>query len=84
MVKNKYIEALIKFILFSAILHIILLVIYSIFKGKLIYLNYFKVLDLDLFFPGITNGLASQAFSFLILVLVYSVIYFRFTKTEKL
>lgn len=81
--KHRLIDALKKLILFTAIIHLILLVFYSIIKYKIIYLNYFNILDLDLLFPKIINGFLSQIFSILIILIIYLIIFFKFTKTEK-
>jgi hypothetical protein len=78
--KNKYIDALKKLILFSAISHIILLILYSIINLTIIPLNYFNILDLDLFFPNIINGHLSQILSLIIIAIIYWTIYFFSSK----
>jgi len=81
--KNKYIDALKKLILFSAISHIILLILYSIINLTIIPLNYFNILDLDLFFPNIINGHLSQILSLIIIAIIYWIIYFFSSKKIK-
>jgi len=78
--KNIYLDTLIKLILFSAIFHIFLLIIYSIIKLNITYLNYFKILDIDLFFPNIVTGSLSQIISISIIIIMYVVIYFISSK----
>jgi len=81
--ENRYIDALIKLILFSAVFHIILITIYSIVNLDITYLNYFNILDIDLFFPGIIDGSLSQVFSILMITIIYLIIYSVFTKKDK-
>jgi len=81
--KNKYIDAFKKLILFSAISHIILLILYSIINRTIIPLNYFNILDLDLFFPNIINGHFSQIFSVITVAIIYWIIYFLQKKDRK-
>ena len=81
--ENRYIDALIKLILFSAVFHIILIIIYSIVNLDITHLNYFNILDIDLFFPGIIDGPLSQVFSILMIAIIYLIIYSVFTKKDK-
>ena len=81
--KNKYFVALKNLILYSAIIHLILLIIYSIIKWDIVYLNYFNILDFDLFLPNIIHGYLSQILSIIVLVIVYLVIYFIPLKNNK-
>ncbi len=74
--KNKYLLVLKRLILFSAITHIILLIIYSFIRLDITYLNYFNILDLDLFFPNIIYGYFSQIVSILVILIIYFFIYF--------
>ena len=69
--KTKYIKALKKTILFYAILHLIILLGYSVYTNNFKLLNLFNILDLELFFPNIPNGFMSDIFSVLILVIIY-------------
>ena len=74
--KKHFINALIKFILFSATLHILLLLIFFVFKRDLTLINYFNIIGLNLFFPEVGQGLASQIFSLLTMVVIYGLIFF--------
>jgi len=74
--KNRFLNTLVKFILFSAVLHILLLAIAFVFKRDLTAVNYFNVVGLNLFFPEIGQGLASQIFSLLTMVVIYGLIFF--------
>lgn len=78
--KNRYFEALIKLILFSAIFHLVLLFIYSLIKLNFSYLNYFRIIDVSLIFPSITEGPFSLVFSFITALVIYLIILFKFTR----
>jgi len=78
--RDRAVDALKKLILFSAILHLFLLLIYSIGTLKFEYLNYFKILEIELFFPINIHGFYSQALSVATMVLIYLLMYFKFTK----
>ncbi len=75
-ISNKYIVALKNVMLFSAIIHIIMIAIYSIVKLNTIKFNFFDILDLDLFFPNIIKGNLSQIFSIIAFIIVYCIFLF--------
>ena len=74
--RNKYVIALENVMLFSAIVHMIMITIYSIVKLNTVKFNFFDILDLDLFFPNIIKGNLSQVFSIIAFVIVYCIFYF--------
>lgn len=80
-ISNKYIIALKNVMLFSAIVHMIMIAIYSIVKLNTVKFNFFDILDLDLFFPNMIKGNLSQVFSIIAFVIVYCL--FLFIKKEK-
>ena len=73
---NKYIIALKNVMLFSAIVHMIMIAIYSIVKLNTIKFNFFDILDLDLFFPNIIKGILSQILSIIAFVIAYCIFFF--------
>lgn len=75
-ISNKYIVALKNVMLFSAIIHMIMIAIYSIVKLNTIKFNFFDILDLDLFFPNIIKGNLSQIFSIIAFIIVYCIFLF--------
>ena len=81
-VKNRYLDAAIKFVLFSATVHLILITIYVITHIGVVSLNYFDILDVDLFIPALKNGLASQLISLVFAILFYTLILKYFTKRQ--
>jgi len=81
--KNRYLDAFLKFVLLTAVIHMFLLFAAAIMNADMAYLNYFNILDIDLFFPGVEQGLVSQLISIAAMALVYAVIYLYFTGKEK-
>jgi len=73
--ENKHIQTIKIFILFIAISHVSILLIFAIIKLDISYLNVFAILELNLFFPNIIHGALSQIFAFFISVIIYFVIY---------
>ncbi|MBI2628826.1 hypothetical protein HYW74_01970 [Candidatus Pacearchaeota archaeon] len=79
-VKNKYFDAFLKLMLLSAIIHVALLIVYSLFTQNFIILNYFNILDFDLIYSGIAEGITNFFISGLVVVIIYIVILKFFTK----
>ncbi|MCF7905781.1 hypothetical protein K9L63_01145 [Candidatus Gracilibacteria bacterium] len=73
--KKHALQALKQFILFSAIIHLFSLSLFSIIKRDGTLLNYFDILDIDLFFPFVGEGIGSQVLSFVVAIIVYFVLY---------
>lgn len=66
--------------LFSAITHNFILVFLAITKGDIKYINYFRILGLEEFWPEIANGWVSDVISALIvlgIVLVFLIIFLK-------
>ncbi len=80
---NRYIKALAGLVLLSASIHIAILVIYSIINLDIRYLNYFNIIDIDLFLPEVADGLLSQILSIITIMVVFIVIYASLTKKKK-
>lgn len=70
----KYLAAIKKTILYSAILHIFFLVVISLTEKDLRILNYFNILDLEYFFPAILDFPFSTIISFIIFAALFGVI----------
>lgn len=73
-VKNKYINALFILMLFSAIVHMLILSCLAAVSGSLYVLNYFNILDLDLFYPNIFNSFGGNIFSIFFVIAAYIII----------
>ncbi len=73
-VKNRYLNALLILLLFSAILHAVLL-LFLVLKTKDLYvINYFNILGVGYFYPNIFNSFLGNAFSIVSIVVIYLVI----------
>jgi len=79
---NRYLDALLKLMLFSAIFHMILLVIYAIRVQSILPLNYFNILDVDLLYPIAINGNVAQIFAGGFALALWIVFYIFFTKED--
>ncbi|MGV8141814.1 MAG: hypothetical protein ACP5NW_05220 [Candidatus Woesearchaeota archaeon] len=82
--KNRFLDAFLKLVLFSAGTHIVLIVIYSIIHLDFLPFNYFNIIDLDLFFPGIGNSALSNILSIACMIIIYLMIYFNLTGKTKI
>lgn len=65
---------------FSAGVHMLILFCSAIASGNLYIVNYFNILDLDLFYPNIFNSFTGNIFSIFFVVAVYLII----LKTNKI
>ena len=71
-VKNKYINSLFILMLFSAIVHMLILFFLAFARGDLYILNYFNILDLDILFPAIfKNDFFGNFASLIFMILLY-------------
>jgi len=73
-VKNRYLNALLILMLFSAILHTVLLLFLILKTRDLYVINYFNILDIDSFYPNIFNSFLGNALSIVFTVVIYLVI----------
>jgi len=73
-VKNKYLNALFLLMLFSAIVHMVILFIFAIVSKNVNILNYFNILNLNYFMPDFFNNLLGNITSFLFVILLYAII----------
>ena len=73
-VKNKYLNALFILMLFSAIVHMLVVFYFALTSGDFYIFNYFNILDLDLFYPNIFNNFIGNIFSILFVVFIYLII----------
>lgn len=80
---KKILRTLKTLILTTALIHIAILIVVAISKADITYLNYFNILDVDLFFPNVVNGFFSQVLSLVLMLGVFAIIYFRRTKLAK-
>lgn len=76
---NRIIDALYKFFLYSAIIHISIIFLKAIINRDISLINYFKIVEFDYFFSILSSGLLAHLLSFISGVMVFLFIYFRFT-----
>lgn len=68
---KKILESFLKFVLLTALLHIGVM-IFRVFKeGNVKLLNYFAILDLNAFWPEITEGLWSDVLSIVLMLIIF-------------
>jgi|SaaInlStandDraft_4_1057021.scaffolds.fasta_scaffold03725_6 hypothetical protein len=81
--KNRFLNSIKYFIIFSALFHMVLLLIYSITIKDFSSLNFINLLELDLLFPSLHLTTLGKLISWLIYLLTPIIIYFFFTKKSK-
>lgn len=74
-VKNKYLNTFFLLMLFSAMIHMLVLFALAITSKNIYVLNYFNILDLDLIFPLLLNNFWGNVASAVTVVLLYWVIF---------
>lgn len=81
--KNRFLDALCKFVLFSAFLHVIAIVVFFIVKRDVIAFNYFHIISAHLVFPDLIKGWFAQVISLVIMIVLYVIIFSFYTDKEK-
>ncbi len=72
--ENKYINALFLLMLFSAIIHLLILFYIAITTKDLYVLNYFHILEITYFLPSLASNITGNIISIFFVVLFYMVI----------
>jgi len=67
---KKIIKSFLNLFLFSAILHNCILVFLTIRNSNIKYLNYFRILGLEEFWPKIVEGRTSDLISLLVILII--------------
>jgi len=78
-----FLDAAKKFILFVACIHLAIIIVYAVMYQDITILNVFNIMDLDLFFPDIFDGLWSQMLSVVTMTGLFCVFFIFFTKKPK-
>ncbi len=81
--KNRYLDAFLKLLLVSAFIHLAILIVYAFVSHDLAYLNYFRIISLDLFFPRVRSFGSTNVIVLLATLGFYLAIFFLFTKRKK-
>ncbi|OGK39187.1 hypothetical protein A3F34_00400 [Candidatus Roizmanbacteria bacterium RIFCSPHIGHO2_12_FULL_44_10] len=71
--KNKYVIAGLKSIIFFAVVHFVSVLLYAMKTGGINSLNVFNILQFDLHLPGLSEGSDNFLYSYLFLIGVYLV-----------
>lgn len=73
-VRNKYLNTLLLLMLLSAIVHMVILCYVAMASQDVYILNYFNILDIDLFFPAAVNSALGNVTSLIFVVGLYGFI----------
>ncbi len=74
--KNKYLNTLFMLILFSAIVHILILFYIAITTANLNILNYFSILQINYFIPNFLSDFWGNIISIIFVIFIYFTILF--------
>jgi len=77
---NRFINALGLLMLFSAAFHMVLVVIYAIKEKDINHLNFFNILEIDRYVPGIIEGQYSIVVATGCMLAIYIVFYLLLKK----
>jgi hypothetical protein len=72
--QNKYLNALLLFMLFSAIAHVAVLFLMALTSFNLHVFNYFTILNLNYILPGFFTTFLGDVISFVVMAVLYVVI----------
>ena len=81
--KNRYVDALWKFLLVSAFLHLVFIIAFFLVGRDIIAFNYFHIIGAYLIFPGIIKGFLSQILSLVFVIVLYISIFLFYTDKQK-
>ena len=73
-IKNKYVNALLLLMLFSAIVHMVVAFCFVLLSGDFYTFNFFNIIDLDLFYPNIFNSFGGNFVSLIFMTTAYFII----------
>lgn len=79
----KSIQALIALMLFSALLHMLILAVYFFMTRDSVPLNFFSIIGLDLFFPTSLTSPFSSLASVLVTLGIYCSFYYYFSHDRR-
>ena len=81
--KKRIVKAVVLFLLASAVIHLLLILVHSVMTGNFALFNLFDILDLDLFFPEIAKGTTSFVISACLSIALLSTIFFLVPSRKK-
>lgn len=68
---KKILKSFLRFVLLTALLHIGVMIFRVFREGNIKLLNYFAILDLNTFWPGIIEGKWSDILSILLMLIIF-------------
>lgn len=83
LVKNRYIDALLKLMLLSSIIHMVALALYSVTYNDFGPFNFFTIVGIDLLFPQIITSDCQYVYSFATVLCLYAVIFYILNRKKK-
>lgn len=78
--RHRYLDAFLKLLLLSALLHGVVALPYALIFKDTAVLNYFHIVDLDVWFPQIIETTGGDPGSLAVWAIGYAVVFFLFTK----
>jgi len=79
---NRFVDALAKTMLFIGVFHFGIRTYLAVRDGIHV-LNAFAILNLDVFVPGLGNGLVNLILSYIPILVLYGLVYFSLTNPAK-
>lgn len=81
-VKNKYLNSLFVLMLFSAIIHVSILIFSVLKTGDMYLINFFSIVGVDILIPNFLNSLLGNILSIVFTIALYLLI-IKINKTDK-
>ena len=78
--KNRYLEAFVKLMIFSSVLHLSVIAVYFYKTHDALPLNFFSIVGLDLLFPSLVTSSFATIYSIGTIVVLYTIVLLFFTK----
>ena len=81
-VKNRHLDALLKLMLLSAVLHMAVLAIYFVLHVDATRFNFFKIINIDLLYPRLVTNSLTNFYSTVVMVVLY-LFFYTFSSKRK-
>ena len=79
---NRFIQAVLKLMLLSAVIHVAILVFDFLVSHQTNNLSFFSIVGVDLFYPNFVVSSFGQMVSYGTVIILFIIIYFFFTKSS--
>jgi len=77
---NRFLQAFVGLMIISAALHILILIVHYFFTGDTSLFNFFKIIELDLFFPHFVSDALGNYTASVVVFFVYLFSFFYLTQ----